>query len=408
MYSLQALRLALGLQGTDLSPSDQTESDLALRGFLQYWVLRAVKWQSEGTLSAQEVTLKFQEWLLSRQVSSLFEVSLGAVLELEEALQRAQLSAETALKAIEKEYDGWLVTAPLLGYDMAGSAVVRQSLNWVSRAEAVFVDLDSEGRRYLVADSLTYLLLSLKQGAISTDLNLELRELLDQMKHSQGQVTSLGFKVYLLRYGYASMQAITTLQVRIKRLARTWTVIKTQAMQIEEPIWSYCGHFALCKGSFPSIFEQSIQLSLPATYPDFPGVQAFLRLSLPSVVLSRQLENSEETVAVLASLYPGDLSQDLLLVLTKALYYYSRLSRLAVELLLDPESNLRTAKQSPSRPDVSPTLTLTPSYFRHTISSRLKHSRPSPTVGLLNSLLKEDAVPKVRLSLSDLRAQAKQ
>ena len=408
MYSLQALRLALGLQGSDFAPSGQTESDLALAGWLQYWVRRAVKWQGEGTLSAQEVTLKFQEWLLSRHISSLFEVSSGAVVELEEALSRAQLSAESVLKAIEKEYDGWLVTAPLLGYDVAGSAVVRQTVNWVSRAEAVFLDLDSENRRYLVSDSLTYFLLSLKkEAAFSPDLSLELLELLVQMKHWQGQVTSLGFKVYLLRYGYASMQAVTTLQVRIKRLARLWMVIKAQAMQIEEPIWGFCGHFALCKGPFPSIFEQSIQLALPATYPDFAGLQAFLRFSLPGAVLvDRQFEgNHEEVVAALASQYPGDLSQDLLLILTKAIHYYCRLSRLSIELLLDPASNLRTAKQSP----IHPTTTLTPSYFRHTISSRLKHSRPSPPVGLLNSLLKEDAIPKVRLSLSDLRpAQAKQ
>ncbi len=156
MYSVQALRLALSLQGTDFSPSSEAESDVALRGFMQYWALRAVKWQSEGTLSAQEVTLKFQEWLLARQIASLFEANIGPLLDLEETLQTAQLPAANVLKAIEREYDEWLTNEPLLGYDMAGNAVVRQPAKWIHRAEAVFKELDSEGRRYLVSDSLTY------------------------------------------------------------------------------------------------------------------------------------------------------------------------------------------------------------------------------------------------------------
>ena len=413
MYSVQALRLALSLQGTDFSPSSEAESHVALRGFMQYWALRAVKWQSEGTLSAQEVTLKFQEWLLARQIASLFEANIGPLLDLEETLQTAQLPAATVLKAIEREYDEWLTNEPLLGYDMAGNAVVRQPAKWIHRAEAVFKELDSEGRRYLVSDSLTYLLLALKQSAaLGRDMNQEVKELLGHMKHWQGQVPSLCFKVYLLRCGYASMQAITTLQVRIKRLAKSWNTLKTQATQVEESLLSCCGHFVHSQDPFPSILEQSIQLALPVTYPGFESLQSFLRLSLPAaVVMNLKSEaSSEEAVAALASKYPGDLSQDLLLVLTKTIHFYIRLSRIALELLLDPESNLRTAKQSPSRPDMSPSRTLTPSYFRPTISSSLKHSQPSSRLGILNSLLiKEESVPRVRLSLRDLQGvQAKQ
>lgn len=377
-------------------------------------VLRAVKWQGEGSLSPQEVTLKFQEWLLARQINSLFEALPGPLVPVEELLDENPATVETVLKAIEKEYDNWLVTTPLLGYDSTGTAVVHQTVQWLHRAEAVFTDLDAERRRYLVSDSLIYLVLAMKPGHANTEtIHASARELLRGMTHWQGQVTSLGFKVYLLRNGYSTMQSITTLQVRIKRLARVWTTLKTHAAQAEsESMLSYCGYFGHCPAPFPSIIEQSIQLALPVTYPDFADLQSFLRLSFPSAVATgRAAENTEEeVVTAMASLYSGELTQSLLLILLKCIHFYTNLTGTVINNLLsnpDSPSSMKTAKHSPVRPSDSvtpPTRTLTPSYFRHTISSNLKHSQRSPPRGLLNTLLlREESVPKVRLSMRDLR-----
>ena len=316
-----------------------------------------------------------------------------------------------------------LKSSPLLGYDITGSAVIRQSPAWVQRADDLFQDLDSENRGYLVADSLCYFLLALHPSSPHTPHHLRssLPTLLSHLPHFHGQVSRLAFKLYLLRYGHSSLQSVTTLQVRVKQLARGWGEVKARACRCDGGVLSFCSHFALSEHPLPSVIEQSIQLALPVSYGEYKATAEFLRLQLPGCVLTdhgTDFLDIEEVVEQLASTYSGPLSESLLLVFCKTVAMFDRLSDETLTVLLGrdrgadgSQSNVRTEKHSPVRGDyVEKTMVrMSPNYSRHTVASTLKNVRkPTPPVALLNSLLNTpkdpEPIPRVRLSSCDLHS----
>lgn len=146
------------------------------------------------------------------------------------------------------------------------SADVGVSEEWNFSAEEIFEVLDSEAKGHLDGEDLQFLVLGIILPELRSLEPIMLRKqtqsMLLEMSATNGIVTLRCFKNYLIQKNWTKLTDLIEIQEKLTKIKKVMKKIKISIMRKETEELSDCLFLAGCKKPFPSIWSQSINLSL--------------------------------------------------------------------------------------------------------------------------------------------------
>lgn len=178
------------------------------------------------------------------------------------------------------------------------------SEEWNFQAEEIFYDLDGEGKGHLDGENLQFFVLAIILPELRSLEPIMLRKnthsMLLEMSAANGIVTLKCFKNYLIQKNWTRSSDLVSIQEKLMKIKKVVKKIKVGIMRKEVEELSDCYFLAGCKKPFPSVWSQSINLSLSASiksnkYLDSEKLQKFLKFSAWSLGSTSSASNKGES-----------------------------------------------------------------------------------------------------------------
>ena len=168
------------------------------------------------------------------------------------------------------------------------SQVYSLSDHWQRKAELIFNKLDIDNKCHLNSEDLQFLSISLILPELRSIDPIMLRKqsgaLLQEMSHTNGIVSLKSFKNFLIQKSWTKLSDLESLDEKLEKVASAWYQIRQKILLRELDSLSECSFLPSNKHFFPSIWSQSIILSLQSSlksnsYKDWEKLYKFLRFS---------------------------------------------------------------------------------------------------------------------------------